>query len=121
MVRILIDHGADPTIRDMHNKTAMDYLQETVYNPEPILESIGLAQQPTELLWKTLPTNAVDSILLTPIENGQCMVDFHGESEFGRYYTKQIYDAIVIPKKHPFNLDTVIRPSEVTYYRARIV
>ena len=66
-----------------------------------------------------LPTNATNAITMEPILEGTNMVNFHGESESGRYYTKNTYNSLTKPKRNPFTR-SIIKPSNVISYKARV-
>lgn len=78
-----------------------------------------------------LPPGTTDAISAYPIpyDTETPMVDFHGERGFGRYYTKDTYDQLNIPRLNPYTghpilphvplnpmTRQVISPGEVTEY-----
>lgn len=67
-----------------------------------------------------VPKNSMNAILFTPIEDGTRMVNFHGERNFGRYYTANAYNALPKPKRNP-QTRRVIQKQNVRPYRAHVV
>lgn len=67
-----------------------------------------------------VPMNATNAILFEPIENGTRMVNFHNEKSFGRYYTRNAYNALPRPKRNP-QTRQIIKRTNVHPYRARVV
>lgn len=73
---------------------------------------------------KNLPSNAKNTVSYENIRTGNDMVNFHGESGFGRYYTRNTFDRIpkntVSPyKKNPATRQ-IINPGNVVRYKARV-
>jgi hypothetical protein len=81
------------------------------------------AQAQPELEERGIPSNAENALSYNPIADGERMVNFHGESVHGRYYTKTSYNQIVPGrngrKRNPYTKEP-IEESEVQLYRARI-
>lgn len=71
------------------------------------------------LFKNSLPTNAVNAITMDPITEGQSMVNFHGEFEKGRYYTRDTYNSLSRPKRNPFTRRNIM-PANVIAYKARV-
>ncbi len=65
-----------------------------------------------------LPRNAKNAITEEPIEEGQNMVNFHGESNLGRYYKQNTYYALK-EKKNPFTRRN-IKAKNVVFYKAKL-
>jgi hypothetical protein len=65
-----------------------------------------------------IPSGQEDLISFDPIEEGTLMVDFHGEREFGRFYTKESYESMD-PKLSPSSRREIL-PEEVTKYIAHL-
>ncbi len=70
------------------------------------------------LYHEALPRNAINAVTMEPIEEGQNMVNFHGESELGRYYTQNTYHALK-DKKNPFTRRN-IKPRNLVFYKAKV-
>lgn len=67
-----------------------------------------------------IPRNTTNIIMGDEIEEGENMVNFHGESNLGRYYKKSTFNAIPTPKKNPFTRK-LIEAKNIIPYRARLV
>ena len=52
----------------------------------------------------------------TAIQDGELMVDFHNEFDYGRFYRKKTFDDMVLPRKKNVYTGVVIR--EYTIYQA---
>lgn len=75
---------------------------------------------------RNVPANAENAVMLNSIQNGDEMVDFHGESALAepRYYKKSTFNSLPKnargTKKNPFTRAN-IRAANVEFYRARKV
>ncbi len=67
--------------------------------------------------YNTVPNNARNVITNNAIENGNDMVNFHGEYNMGRYYKRSTYNALRA-KKNPYTRRN-IQPQNVRFYRAK--
>jgi len=111
IVKLLLE---DPrTVVDQKTK---DALREGKFKPE-IAE---LFAPPVPLPLRNIPRNATNAIMLDEINEGNVMVNFQGESGFGRYYKKSSYDQMPSPKTNPYTKNP-IAPTNVVKYKARLV
>jgi hypothetical protein len=72
---------------------------------------------------KQMPEKAYDTLEMgydkdTAIRDGELMVDFHKEFEYGRFYRKKTFEDMVLESKK--NPTTRSRISEYTIYQARV-
>jgi hypothetical protein len=104
------------------------------FTDEGMLRMIKLgADDPLQRI--AVPPGTTDSISAYPIpyDTDTRMVDFHGERGFGRYYTRDTYDQLNIPRINPYTghpmlphvplnpmTRQVISPGDVTEYIAYI-
>ncbi len=70
---------------------------------------------------KYVPAGAEDQILMRPFEAGEVMANFHGESGFGRYYSKEAFNSMELKghprrKENPFTR-APIEPGNVRFYK----
>lgn len=80
---------------------------------------MGVYVKPSIHLKMPVPPKTEDVIYGLFIENGCVMADFHGEREFGRYYTKASYKTLLQPKRNPVTRQPIL-PSEVVFYIAEV-
>jgi hypothetical protein len=70
---------------------------------------------------KNMPENAYDTLQMgydeeTAIQDGELMVDFHDEFQYGRFYRKKTFETLVLPnKKNGYTGATI---TEYTVYQA---
>jgi len=69
---------------------------------------------------RNIPAGTVDVVNQMEIEEGMDMVDFHGESGFGRYYPLEVYSALQLPKRNPMTRQPILN-ADLQYYTAHIV
>jgi hypothetical protein len=122
VVALLLEHpNIDVHMTDPDGFNALDIAIETQHNDiATMLQSrMGLLidEGPIEVNM-SVPLNTEDAIYGVFIENGCVMADFHGEREFGGYYTKASYDAMQ-PKRNPMTRQPILR-SEVVFYIADV-
>jgi hypothetical protein len=113
---MLAHPNIDVLAEDNHGNTALAYAaNEEIKNL--ILDKMPpvIAQ---DIFIMSVPPNTEDAISYETIERGMLMVDFHGEREFGRYYTKKTYDALS-PKRNLMTRRPILK-SEVVYYMADV-
>jgi TATA-box binding protein (TBP) (component of TFIID and TFIIIB) len=67
-----------------------------------------------------IPAGTENAISFEAIQNGNVIVDFHGERNLGRYYKADTYNSITEPKKNPFTREP-IRAENTVRYKAKIV
>ncbi len=67
--------------------------------------------------YNKVPNNAQNIITNNAIQDGNEMVNFHGESNMGRYYKRSTYNALRA-KKNPYTRRN-IQPQNVRFYRAK--
>jgi hypothetical protein len=60
-----------------------------------------------------------NSITFDKIQNGNIMVNFHGEKNLGRYYKKSTYNALANPKRNPHTRKN-INKNNLTIYKAKV-
>lgn len=72
---------------------------------------------------KTLPKESMNSISMNTIESNNAMVNFQGESGYGRYYKKTTFNSLPTNaqgrKRNPITRASIL-PGNVTTYRANI-
>jgi hypothetical protein len=56
-----------------------------------------------------------DAITLEAIQDGDIMVNFHGERNMGRYYKKNTYNSLSNPKRNPYTRRNIGKNNVVTY------
>ncbi len=66
------------------------------------------------LYMNTLPKNAENAIMGNKIEEGNRMVNFHNERNFGRYYKERTYNALP-HKKNPYTKKNIRNSNAVRY------
>lgn len=116
-VALLLAHpNIDVLAEDSDGNTALAY----VTNEE--IRNLILDKMPPviaqDVFIMSVPPNTEDAISYETIERGMLMVDFHGEREFGRYYTKKTYDALS-PKRNLMTRRPILK-SDVVYYMADV-
>jgi hypothetical protein len=75
----------------------------------------GIAKQMPEKAYDTLEMGYDEE---TAIQDGELMVDFHNEFEYGRFYRKKTFDDMVLPsKKNPTTREAI---TEYTIYQAKV-
>jgi hypothetical protein len=72
---------------------------------------------------KNIEKNSKSNVLLDDITNGKNMVNFHGEYDYGRYYTKNSFNGLKVKGKRKENPITrkLIEPENVVKYKAKLV
>jgi hypothetical protein len=71
-----------------------------------------------------MPEKAYDTLEMgydhyTSIKDGELMVDFHNEFEYGRFYRKATFEKFILPsKKNPATREAIV---EYTIYQAVVV
>ncbi len=121
IVQALVEGGADRTIRNSFGLTALQTAQ-ALGIPQIVqllqeVPAITPVQTPLNIPRNSNPENSVQYI---PIQEGNELVDFHGESGFGRYYKRNTYNALPPPKRNPATRRP-IAPGNVTYHTAHLV
>ena len=102
--------GYFTAVKGEGEKNYINYTPDAVTNYSASLQGLYM---------NALPTNATNAITFEPIEEGTNMVNFHGESESGRYYTRETYNSLTEPKRNPYTR-SIIKPSNVISYKARV-
>ena len=64
---------------------------------------------------RNIPRNAENAITMNAIQNGNNMVNFHGEYNLGRYYKKGTYNSFREPKKNPYTRRNIASTNAVQY------
>ena len=82
-----------------------------------IPDSVGIIEG--NIVFKNLPRNAENAVMMEPIADGNEMVNFQGEYDLGRYYKKRTYNSLVAPKKNPFTR-RAINSKNVVRYKAKV-
>ena len=72
---------------------------------------------------KQMPEKAYDTLQMgydeeTAIQDGELMVDFQNEFEYGRFYRKKTFEEMVLPRKK--NAYTGVAITEYTIYQANV-
>ena len=70
-----------------------------------------------------MPDKAYDTLQMgydeeTAIQDGELMVDFHNEFDYGRLYRKATFEKFILPRKKNLYTDVAIR--EYTIYQAKV-
>ncbi len=107
----------NPNARNRVVENVLNRIQRMgIIQPGQTNNNYGSALQ--GLYMNPLPRNAKNAITMDPIEEGQTMVNFHGEFDQGRYYTKNTYNSIN-PKRNPYTRQNIL-PKNVIHYRAHL-
>lgn len=117
IVKLLLDAGADKSIKNRYGKTALNYVKtdemRELFNPNA---ENNYSKSLQYMFRDRLSSNARNAVTLEPIQDGENMVDFHGERNLGRYYTKKTYN-LLSRKVNPFTRKPIL-PSNITSYKA---
>jgi hypothetical protein len=70
-------------------------------------------------VFKNIPRNAENAVMMEPVQDGNNMVNFHGEYDLGRYYKKSTYNSMEYPKKNPFTR-RAINSNNLVQYKAKV-
>lgn len=121
VVRMLLAAGANVNYTSPEGYTALTVADNRAVKSilREAMNAVPVAVIAEDLPEMLVPANQDDAISAEAIENGTVMADFHGERDFGRYYTKSTYDSLPAPKKNPQSRK-VIAPKEVVFYRAKV-
>jgi hypothetical protein len=123
LVKLFLNYGADPTLQDRGHTDAIK-LTEKLMNDYPrqmeeildILESFipEMTQPPL-----SVPFGSENAVLFAPIEDGDALVNFHGESDIGRYYKKESFNLLPKPRLNPFTRKPITRKN-IKYHTAKL-
>ncbi len=122
-VELLLEHGADISLR-INNRTPLQLAESGPYSSVIIFNILtnwgGVAQPPQNVL--NVPEGAENAVFLDPIQEGNNMVNFHGERalENPRYYKESTYRSFSNPKRNPFTRQ-LINHNTIRRYKARVV
>jgi hypothetical protein len=126
-IQLLLAAGADPDFRPpaytqlgehVEAESAREFAQRKRYDDiVQILEGQEVAPQIQTSL--NVPAGSENTIYYEPIENGNELVDFHGESGFGRFYKRSTFEGPPRLTQNPATR-APIRPQNLTYHTARI-
>jgi hypothetical protein len=79
------------------------------FTDEGMLRMIKLgANDPLERIAVPPGTTDIISAYPIPYDTDTRMVDFHGERGFGRYYTRDTYDRLLVPRLNPYTQQPIL-------------
>ncbi len=122
LVKLFLDYGADPTLQDRKHTDAIN-LAEKLFNDYPrqmeeilniLLPNPGMTRTPL-----SVPRGSENAVLYIPIEDGEELVNFHGESNLGRYYKQESFNALPEPRLNPFTRNPITRKN-IKYHTAKL-
>ncbi len=119
-VRLLLTRkDIDVFAVDKNGKSALDYAdiyeQKRILVQAAIEARVGVAPKPS----LSVPYGSENSILFTPIGDGDELVDFHEESQLGRFYKKESFNSLQEPRLNPFTRKPITRKN-IKYYTAKL-
>lgn len=80
------------------------------FTDEGMLRMIKLGADDPPIQRIAVPPGTTDIISAYPIpyDTDTRMVDFHGERGFGRYYTRDTYDRLLVPRLNPYTQQPIL-------------
>ncbi len=123
LVKLFLNYGADPTLQDRGNTDAIKLTEKLMNNyPRQMEEILDILESFIPEMTRpplSVPFGSENAVLFTPIEDGNALVNFHGESDIGRYYKKESFNSLPKPRLNPFTRKPITRKN-IKYHTAKL-